>query len=1010
MLHDACTRGPVSLCIAAILFFVNSPHAFAQSTALLQGCVVDPSGAVLPAVRITAVNEATGFERISQTDDRGIYLIAALPVGLYRVEARAAGFRTQVVERLSVEVGRSVTHDFQLELGDVSETVNVTSHMPLLERSSTSVGQFIDARTVQEIPLNGRFFLDLGLLVPGSVVPPQNGFSAIPVRGSGSFAINTSGNREDTVNFMINGVTLNNPWFSSITFQPSISTVQEFKIDNSTFSAEYGQNSGAVVNIATRSGTNAVHKELFEFIRNDVLDALNFFDIMSNKPPPFKRNQFGANLGGPIVKNKAFFFLAYEGLRQRQGLTLNSLVLSDAERASAMDPVVVKLMGLIPRPNFVDSSGTSRFVGSATAPVNIDDWTLDINHNVTEKDRVHGYYAIQRRNFLEPGRFGNTIPGFGNTHHSLRQIFTFNETHTYGSALVNEVRFGFNRVYGVDAPNAQLNPADFGIANGITQAIGLPQIDVGGGSLNFGGPALFPSGRGDTVFVVADTMSDLHGQHSLKLGAEFRKFFNNNIRLGSGMFNFPTVAAFLAGTANSFSQTLGDQSSSIVQGALSSFVQDNYRWRPRVTLELGLRYDWNMTPTERYDRFIVFDARKVSLLRIGRGVDEIYRQNNKNFEPRLGFAWTPFKSGKTVMRGAYAILVDQPLTSVASGRSANPPLAVPLTFTGTIRFDNAINVARAAGLAPQTVDHGFNNPYLQTWNLNVQHELKSDLGMMVGYFGSKGTHLTIRRNINQPVDGVRPYPALSESSPILPGTPLGNITQVESTGNSSYNALWITANQRFARGLQFNASYTWSKSLDYNSLSLQGVVVQDSNNLRGDRGLSDFDVRHRFVLSAIYELPFKRKSFLEGWQIAAVVQAQSGNPLNIVTSDSTINGVANTLRPDLTGSLGIVGRVDRWFDTSTFTPVARPGTLGRNVVIGPGFNNTDLSIIKNTKLGERMRVQFRAEFFDLFNHANFGQPGNVVGSPTFGRITNTRFPTGETGSSRQVQFAFKLIS
>jgi len=186
--------------------------------------------------------------------------------------------------------------------------------------------------------------------------------------------------------------------------------------------------------------------------------------------------------------------------------------------------------------------------------------------------------------------------------------------------------------------------------------------------------------------------------------------------------------------------------------------------------------------------------------------------------------------------------------------------------------------------------------------------------------------------------------------------------------------------------------------------------VQDSNNLRGDRGLSDFDVRHRFVLSAIYELPFKRKSFLEGWQIAAVVQAQSGNPLNIVTSDSTINGVANTLRPDLTGSLGIVGRVDRWFDTSTFTPVARPGTLGRNVVIGPGFNNTDLSIIKNTKLGERMRVQFRAEFFDLFNHANFGQPGNVVGSPTFGRITNTRFPTGETGSSRQVQFAFKLIS
>ncbi len=280
---------------------------------------------------------------------------------------------------------------------------------------------------------------------------------------------------------------------------------------------------------------------------------------------------------------------------------------------------------------------------------------------------------------------------------------------------------------------------------------------------------------------------------------------------------------------------------------------------------------------------------------------------------------------------------------------------------------------------------------------------------MAGYFGSKGTHLILRRNINQPVNGVRPFAALSESSPILPGTPLGNITQVEGTGNSSYNALWVTANQRLARGLQFNASYTWSKSLDYNSLSLQGIVVQNSYDLRGDRGLSDFDARHRFVVSAIYELPFRGNQFVEGWQLAAIVQAQSGNPVNIVTSNSTVNGVANTLRPDVTGPINIIGSVDRWFDTSVFTPVARFGSLGRNVVIGPGFNNTDFSVIKNTKLGDRMRVQFRAEFFDLFNHANFGQPGNVVGSPAFGRITNTRFPTGESGSSRQVQFALKLI-
>jgi hypothetical protein len=360
------------------------------------------------------------------------------------------------------------------------------------------------------------------------------------------------------------------------------------------------------------------------------------------------------------------------------------------------------------------------------------------------------------------------------------------------------------------------------------------------------------------------------------------------------------------------------------------------------------------------------------------------------------------------VRGAYAILVEQPMTNVVRGTNGNPPLATPLTVTGTIRLDNAISVASAAGLAPQTVDYGFDNACMQSWNLNVQRELTSSLAVMAGYFGSKGTHLTLARNLNQPIDGVRPFTALSPSSPILPGTPLGNIAQFEGTGNSSYHALWISASQRLSRGLQFNASYTRSKSIDYNSLSNQGIVVQNSYDLRGDRGLSDFDARHRFVVSTIYELPFHGNQMVEGWQFAAIVQAQSGNPVNIVTSNSTFNGVANTLRPDVTGPVEVFGSVDRWFDTSVFLPVGRFGNLGRNVVIGPDFKNVDFSVIKNTKIGEKMRVQFRAEFFDLFNHANFGQPGNVVGSANFGRITNTRFPTGDSGSSRQIQFALKF--
>jgi hypothetical protein len=993
--------------VAAILLL--STFVQAQSTASIEGLVTDQNGDLIEGAEILARSQAIGVARRSITDSSGRYQIASLPIGDYRLEVRVSGFKTQVLERVRVEVGRRLTQDFQLQVGDVKEKVDVNEAADLIERSTTSVGHVIDRVMVQEAPLNGRHFLDLSLLVPGAVTPTQTGFSTVPSRGVGALAINTAGNREETVNFMINGITLNNMVFSSISFQPSIDTIQEFKVDNSTLSAQYGQNSGAVVNIATRSGANDFHGEVFEFLRNDALDARNFFTFTSTEPPPFKRNQFGGHLGGPIVKDKAFFFFSYEGLRQRQKVDLNSLVFSDAERGSATDPIIVRLIELIPRANFVDSSGTSRFIGSATAPVESDQWAVDIGYNLTERDRLHGYYAFQRIEISEPNRSGNTVPNFGHDFNVRRQIFTLNQTHTFGPSLVNEARFGFNRTYGGNTPSAQLNPADFGIRAGRSEPIGLPQISIAGGALNFGGPSNFPAGRGDTMFVVSDTLSDLRGLHSLQVGGEFRQFLNNNFRLGTGTLNFPSVASFLSGNANSFSVTLGNQSSSITQSALGVFVQDNYNWWPNLTLELGLRYEWNMTPTERYNRFIVFDPESVSLLQVGKEIDEVYHQNNKNFQPRVGFAWTPFRNGKTVLRGAYALQVDQPMTSVVTGTSANPPLAIPLTFTGTVRFDNALDLATASGLAPVTVDHEFDNAYVQSWNLNAQLELMPSLAVMVGYFGSKGTHLILRRNLNQPVNGVRPYQTLSPSSPILPGTPLGNITQVEGTGNSSYNALWITANQRLTRGLQFNASYTWSKSIDYNSLSSQGVVVQSSYDLRNDRGLSDFDARHRFVVTALYELPFRGDRLVEGWQFAAIVQSQSGSPVNIVTSNSTITGVFNTLRPDVTGPINIIGGVDRWFDTSVFTPVARFGNLGRNVVIGPTFNNVDFSIVKTVWLGEIARVQFRTEFFDLFNHANFGQPGNVVGTPSFGRITNTRFPTGESGSSRQVQFALKLV-
>src|SRR5262249_19460494 len=346
---------------------------------------------------------------------------AALPPGVYRVEAQGQGFSSQTVNDLTLEVSRIVVQNFQLKIGDMTQRVEVTADSQTVETSTITVGQVINQKTVQEIPLNGRHFVDLGLLTPGSVPPPQNGFLTAPLRGQGSFAFNTAGAREDTVNFMINGVNLNDMSQNQITFQPSINTVQEFNVDNSTYSAEYGRNSGAIVNIATRSGTNQFHGETFEFLRNNALDARNFFDA---KKPPFKRNQFGAALGGPIYKDKTFFFFSYEGLRQRQGLTLNSNVLTDAERAMVTNPTVAKLLTFIPtatRVDLVKGVPTGVFQGAGTAPGTLDKWKGDGNNNLRANTRLQGYYASQRDKRGEPILQGNTLPGFGDTRQSRRQ-------------------------------------------------------------------------------------------------------------------------------------------------------------------------------------------------------------------------------------------------------------------------------------------------------------------------------------------------------------------------------------------------------------------------------------------------------------------------------------------------------------------------------------------------------------------------------------------------------------
>jgi hypothetical protein len=1029
-----------------LLVLVFAASSFAQTTASIQGTVSDQSGAAVVGAKVTVKNTALGIDRTTQTSSTGSYEVPALPPGTYSVQVQIAGFETQLAKNLVLQVSQNSVQNFGLKVASTSEIVTVEATAPVVEGTTMTVGQTIDQRTVQEIPLNGRHFVDLALLIPGTVTPPQNGFLTAPLRGQGSFAINTAGNREDAVNFMINGINLNDMVQNQVTFQPTINTVSEFKVDNSTYSAEYGRNSGAIVNIATRSGTEQFHGEVYDYLRNDLFDARNAFNPVADnagnplRQSPFKRNQFGGDIGGPIKKGRTYFFLSYEGLRHRQGLTTTSTVWTDAQRNDILaggNPIAASLLNLVPHAN----SG-NKFVGSATAPVNIDQGTADIRHVFNDHDTLHGYYVYQNDLRQEPTQ-GANIPGFGDIRAGHRQVLTLNETHVFSSSLVNEARLGANRILITFTPLNTLDPSTLGLSGllGPNQQF-LPTLSFGDIGLTFGDERQFPQGRGDTTFVAADTVSYVRGKHSFKFGTEFRDFRNDNFNNDPGQLIFncslnlavatttcpgATPAArntFAQGIVSTAARTLNNVANRINQGALDFFGQDSFKVNSALTLELGLRFAWNMTPTEAQNRFTALvpvpGAGSVII-----PISQPYGQNH-HFQPRVGFAWDVFHTGNTILRGGYAYQVDQPITGIVTGLNANPLLALPISVGAKTAFTSlgaAFDPKNAANIAPLVVNPDFQNADVQSWNLNIQQQVGRKTGFMIGYFASKGTHLEIDRNINQFATlgsaTSRPFQSISASSPILPTTltPLhvvtlaNSITERDSNSNSSYNALWVTANQHVTHGLQFNASYTWSHSIDEASRNNNGIVVQDSTNILSSRANSDFDARNRFVVNAIYDLPFQGNRLVNGWELAPILSFQSGNPFNIIVNNTAITG-SGGLRPNLIGTPIITGNPlspTGWFgNPSVFVaPGNAFGNVGRNSFVGPGFSDVDLALIKNTKISERMNLQLRADAFDLLNHPNYGQPNGTVG-PNLGIITSTRFPTGDSGSSRQLQIAMKL--
>jgi carboxypeptidase family protein len=1023
-----------SIVLALFVTFVAAT-AYAQSTATLEGTITDQQSAAMPGVSVAIKNNATGTERSVVSDASGKYVAASLPPGVYTVVAHLEGFKDQT-RGIEIGVAQTVSLDLQMSVGALNENVTVVGLSPLIETATISVGQVMSQRTLQEMPLNGRHFVDLGPMMPGGVTPPQNAGLSAALRGQGAFSFFSAGNRETAVNFMINGINLNDLSNSQVTFQPSINTVSEFKLDNSTFSAEYGRNSGSIVNVATRSGANAMHGEGFTFYRDDSLDSRNFFNPEPNPKSSFNRKQFGVNLGGPIKKNKMFYFFSYEGLRHTQGVDLNAGVLTDAQRAAVTDPVAQNLLKYIPLGNTTDANGQARLLASGIAPVNIDQYTIDVRNNLGAKDDLHGYYAYQQDLRQEPNAQGNTVPGFGDTRGGKRQVMTLNETHVFSQALVNEARTGYNRIQINFNPKVVVNPTDLGINDGITAPLSLPQITISSLGLNFGGPQGFPQGRTVTTWVASDTATYLRGNQIIKFGGEYRRASVSSFTDDPGTFTYANPTTFATGVGTAFTITLGDRSSDLIIPAVGGFVQDNVSLGGNVKLDLGLRYDFIASPTEPNNKLVVFDASKNALVRLGSGIDQIHK-NGSDFQPRLGLIWNPTGNGNLVVRGAYAVMVNQTNTGYIAGSASNPPLATPLNIAAAVKLDTALATAQASGLAPTTTSPDFLPSRMQTWNVNVEKEIAGN-GVMVGYFGSYGDRQRIPVNINQPVNGVRPYPTLSPTSPISPGATLGNIIEIQSAGWSHYKGLWVTLNRPITKGLQLASSYTLSKSTDTNSYDATGATangsLQNSYDLADSYGPSDFDVRHRFTLSGTYELPFHGNRLKDGWQVTGVLQLQTGNPVNILYTLTTISGVTS-MRPDLVGDPKGNKSVTQYFNALVCDPrIAAPaagscnsssvfaypvspsgvfhfGNMPRNLIYGPGFNNTDLSLIKNLTLSGQARVQLRVEVFNLFNVANLGQPGRIaqVASTAFGVITNTRSATGDSGSARQVQFAAKIL-